>query len=230
MQCNITFCLFCESSNLFFLGVVVKLFDDFRKPNSLYSKFCVNCLFMFYFVYCTILLWKMLMEPVNETARWWPRACRKCVAGLRRLEKILNFLRCIHVIDSVLKYGSAINEGNWLQLLFCLIVLIGMVASVIGISFFSYVSGCGSKFSRIALLRKRLQLGSKSDLTTDGLILRFFVGKRLLSSTSYLYRLKSAGIAQLLFLWRHQIFSIFSLSGILVCSLKMLELFSHRIM
>ena len=161
-----------------------------------------------------ILLWKMLMEPVNALARWWPWACRKCVAGLRRLEKSLNFLRCIHVIDSVLKYGSDINEGNWLQLLFRLILLIGMVASVNGISFFSYVSGCGSKLSRIALLRKSLQLDSKSDLTTDGLILGFFVGERLLSSTSYLYRLKSAGIFQLFFLFDGNKFFRFLVWGV----------------
>ena len=30
--------------------------------------------------------------------------------------------------------------------------------------------------------------------------------------------------------WRHEIFSMFSLRGILVCSLKMLVLFSHRIL
>ena len=30
--------------------------------------------------------------------------------------------------------------------------------------------------------------------------------------------------------WRHQFFSMFSLRGILVCSLKMLVLFSHRIL
>ena len=51
-----------------------------------------------------------------------------------------------------------------------------IVASVIGMSFFSCVSGFRLKFSRIALLRKRLQLDSKSDLTTNGLILGFFVG------------------------------------------------------
>ena len=143
--------------------------------------------------------WEMLMEPVNAPTCLWPWACLKCVSGLRRLERTLNFLRCIHVLDPVLKYGSDINEGNWLQLLFYFIVLIGMVASVIGIRFFRYVSGFGSKFSRIALLRKRLQLDSKSDLATNGLILGFFVGKWLLSSTSFLYRLKSTGIAQLLF-------------------------------
>ena len=93
----------------------------------------------------------MLMEPVNALAPWWPSACLKCVSGLRRLEKTLNFLRCIHVIDLVLTYGSDINEGNWLQLLFYSIVLIGVVASVIGMAFFSCVSGFRLKFSRIAL-------------------------------------------------------------------------------
>ena len=45
------------------------------------------------------------------------------------------FLGCIHVFDLVLKYGSDINEGNCLQLLFYFFVLIGVVASVIGMSF-----------------------------------------------------------------------------------------------
>ena len=44
-------CLFV-SSTLLFLEVVVKLFDYFWKSNSLFSKFCVNCLLMYYFVYC----------------------------------------------------------------------------------------------------------------------------------------------------------------------------------
>ena len=79
------------------------------------------------------------MEPVTAYARWWPCAYLKCGSGLRSLEKSLDFLRCIHVIDLVLKYGSDINEGNWLQLLFYFIVLIGIVASVIVMSFFSAV-------------------------------------------------------------------------------------------
>ena len=57
---------------------------------------------------------------------FWPATARK----------VLEFLRCIHVFDLVLKSGSDINEGNWLQVLFYLIVLIGIVASVIGIRFF----------------------------------------------------------------------------------------------
>ena len=96
---------------------------------------------------------------------FWPAKTRK------------NFLRCIHAIDLVLKYGSDISEGNWLQFLFYFIVLMGIVASVIGMGFFSCFSGFRLKFSRIALLRKRLQLDSKSDLTTNGLILGFFCWK-----------------------------------------------------
>ena len=121
-----------------------------------------------------IVLSKILMEPVNAHARWWPCACLKCVSGLRTLEKTLNFLRCIHVIDLMLKYVSDIIEGNWLQLHFYFIVLVVMLAFVTGMGFFSCVSGFRLKFSLIALWRKRLQLDSKSDLTTNGLILGIF--------------------------------------------------------
>ena len=109
----------------------------------------------------------MLMEPVDAFAHWWTCACLQCVSGLRALDKTLNFLRFIYVIELVLKYVSVINEKHWLQILFYFIVLMGIVASVIGMSFFSCVSGFRLKFFRIALLRKRLQLDSKIDLTTN---------------------------------------------------------------
>ena len=64
--------------------------------------------------------------------------------------------------------------------------------------FLSCISGFRLKFSRIALWWKRLQLDSKSDLATNGLILGFSVEKWLLSLTSNLYGLKSATIVQLL--------------------------------
>ena len=60
---------------------------------------------------------------------------------LARTRKNLNFLSCFHVIDLVLKFGSDIQERNWLQLLFCFIVLMGVVASVIGMSFFQLFFG-----------------------------------------------------------------------------------------
>ena len=56
----------------------------------------------------------------------------------------LNFLRWTHVFDLVLKFSSDINERNWLKLLFYLIFLLDMVASIIGMSFLSVfqVLGC----------------------------------------------------------------------------------------
>ena len=64
--------------------------------------------------------------------------------------------------------------------------------------FLSCVSGFRLKFSRVALWWKRLQLDSKSDLASNGLILGFSVKNWLLSLTSNLYGLKSATIVQLL--------------------------------
>ena len=136
MQCNFTFYLFASSS-LALLKVVMKyLFDFFWKPISPFSKFCVSVFWDSNSYTVIIVFWMTLMEPLNASACWWPCAGLKCVSGLRRLEKTLNFLRCIHVIDLVLKYDSDINEENWLQLLCHFIVLMGIVASVIGMIFF----------------------------------------------------------------------------------------------
>ena len=91
---------------------------------------------------------------------------------------------------------------NWRRLVkatFSLHALIGTVASDKRLSFLSYVSDFRLKSSRFALWRIRLQLDSKVNLTTNGLILGFFVRKWLLSLTSYLYGLKWARIAQLFF-------------------------------
>ena len=149
-------------------------------------------------------------------------------------KKTLNFLRCIHVFDLVLKYGSDINEGNWLQVLFYFIVLKGVNTVVVGIGFFS------------ALLRV---LGwSFLLLHFDGNVCNwipkviwprmdwfwfFFVGKWLLSSILYLYEVNSLRDAQLLFYFdKVNFFSVFRVTGILVCSSKMLFLFflSKRIL
>ena len=46
------------------------------------------------------------------------------------------FFRSVLVFDLVLKYCSDINESNWLQLLLCFPVLMSIVASSSGISFF----------------------------------------------------------------------------------------------
>ena len=145
-------------------------------------------------------LWKMLMEPVNATAQKWPCACLKCVSGLRRLEIFLNFLTRIHIFDLVLKYGSDINEGNWLQLLFYFIVLMGIVASVIEMSFFSAVfQVLDWSFLVLQFDGNVCNWIPKVIFSTNGLILGFFVGTWLFSLTSHLYRLNFARFAQLLF-------------------------------
>ena len=181
MQCILTFNLFVSSS-LFFLEVVVKLFHYFWKPNSLFSKFCVNCLLMFYLAYCN----NCVLNNVNGTCWSTCSLLALCVPELclwpAKLEETLNVLRCIHVFDWVLKCGSDVNEGNWLQLLFYFIFLVGIVACVIGMSF-CCVSCFRLKFSRNLLWPKRMQSDSKSDFTTNGLILGFFVEKWLLSLT-----------------------------------------------
>ena len=93
---------------------------------------------MYYFVYCNKCAFKMLMQLVNAPARWWHCACLTSVSCLRRLEKKLFFWDaymsltwCSNMVD--------INEGNWLQLLFYFLVLMGIVTAVIGIRFFSAV-------------------------------------------------------------------------------------------
>ena len=93
---------------------------------------------------CTVIsvFWRMLTEPDNAYAHWLSSACLTCDSGLWGLEKNLNFLRCIYVFDLVLKYGSDIIGGNWLQHLFYFLILMGIIASIVAVSFFSnYVSG-----------------------------------------------------------------------------------------
>ena len=70
----------------------------------------------------------MVVLPKREMC-FWPAKTRK--------NRELFEMHTCH--DLVLKYGSDINEGNWLKLLFYFIVLMGIVASVIGLSFFSAV-------------------------------------------------------------------------------------------
>ena len=153
-----------------------------------------------------------------------------CVCGLGRLEKTLNFLRCILVIELVLKCGSDIIERNWLDLFFHIILLIGIVASVFKTSFSSCILGFRLKFSIIALWRSRLQLDSKSDLTATGFFgvlcqIMHGIVDFIAAWTAYCMN------CSIVILLQRQIFlSVFSMRGILVSSLKVHALFNHRIL
>ena len=71
-----------------------------------------------------------------------------------KLQKTLKFLRCIHVIDLVLEYGSDIKERNWLQLLFTSLLWWIQFPPLLDWVFINCVSSFRSNFSRIALWRK----------------------------------------------------------------------------
>ena len=132
-----------------------------------------------------------MVVPSKKETCFWPAKTRKN----------LTFSRCIHLWDLVLKSCLEIHEGNWIQLPFVSAVLVKKVASFV--DFFVSVSGFRLKFSRIALLRKRLQLDSKNDLTRNGLILEFFVGIWLYLLTSWTEICMNC--SSVLFFWRHQI-------------------------
>ena len=117
----------------------MKLFDYFWKPNSVFSKFFVNCHLMFYFVYCN----DCALKDANGAcwctcSRVALRVPEMCLwpANTRKNLELFEMHTC-HWPGA--QKGSDINEGNWLQFLFCFILLTGMVASVIGMSFFSAV-------------------------------------------------------------------------------------------
>ena len=184
--------------------------------------------FVLYVCWCTTsytvitVLWKKLMEPVNALAHCWPSACQKSVSGPRRLEKTLNFLRCIHVIDLVLKYGSDINEGNWLQLLFYFLVLIDIVVSVIGMSFLQLCFRFQIEVFSYCTLTETFAIGFQKWFDHECIDFGVFCWElaSLVDFISVWTEICKRCSIVFLF-WRHQFFSMFRLSVILVCSLKM---------
>ena len=175
-----------------------------------------------------IVLRKMLMKPVNALARWWPCACLKCVSGLRRLEKTLKLLKCIHVFDLVLKYALDINEGNWLQLLLHSIVLIGIVASVMGICFFQQCFRFQNDDFSYCSLTETFANAFQMLLDHEMIDFRVFCWD-MASSVDFIsvWTEICKNCSIFILFWRHQFFPLFRLRGLLVCSLKMLLLFSH---
>ena len=171
----------------------------------------------------------MLTQLVSALGRWWPCACLKCVFSLRRLEKTLKLLKCIHVFDLVLKYALDINEGNCLQLLFYFIVLMGVVASVIGICFFQQCFRFQNEVFSYCSLTETFANGFQKWFDHEWIDFWVFCWKMasFVDFTSVCTDICKIGSIVILF-WRHQFFSIFRLKGFLVCSLKMLLLFSHR--
>ena len=230
MQCNVTFYLFVSSS-LFFLEVVVKLFDYFWKPNSLFSKLCFNFLLIFYFVYCN----NCALKDVNG-ACWCAcssvalRVSEMCFwpAKTRRNLEFFEMHTCLWP-------GAQIwFRQKWRTL---------VIASLLfhcsgGFSCLRY----WSEFFQLCF-RFLIEVFSYCTLTETYAIV---FQKRFDHEWSDfgVFRWKMASFVDfisvwteicwncsiVILFWRHEIFSMFSLRGILVCSLKMLVLFSHRIL
>ena len=146
--------------------------------------------------------------------------------------KNLKFLRWIYVLDLVPNCCSDIKEGNWIQLLSYFIVLLNVAPSFIGMSFLVCRSVCLSKFCCIAMLRKRLHMDSKNDLTTNGMISHFFFvrNKPLLVNFISAWTEIWKNCSIIIVFWRRRSFRIVGMRGILVCSLKLPVLFSHRVL
>ena len=126
---------------------------------------------------------------LNVPEKWfWPAKTRKN----------WNFLRCIHVFDLVLNYCSDI----WGKLATSSILFhctVGYIFLGFRNEFFILCFRFQIEFFRIPMSRKCLQLDSKSDLTTNGLILEFFVGIRLFLLTSWMHGMKLAWNARMWF-------------------------------
>ena len=134
MICNFSFYRFVSSSLFFgFNGENLWLLLKIKKGFPCFVLTLFWCSTSYTVI---IVLRKFLLEPVNAHALWWHYACLNFGYGLRRLGKTWDFLRRIHVNYLVLKFCSDINDGNWLQLPFYFIVLMGILASVSGKSFF----------------------------------------------------------------------------------------------
>ena len=94
-----------------------------------------------------------------------------------------NFSRCIHVLDLVIKCRSDKNERFEIKLLFYFTVLVNIVASLTGMSFFRL---------SVSFL---VEVFSNCNVTETFAI----VGICLVSSTSYLHGLKFPRVAQMCF-------------------------------
>ena len=104
----------------------------------------------------------VLMEHMQASPDWRPCWFQIC-ENLRKLK----FLRCIHVLDMVLKCFSEINDRIGIDLFFHFAVMVFSAASFTGMSFFFCGLDFRLKFSRIAVLQKHLQMDSQSELTKN---------------------------------------------------------------
>ena len=131
----------------------------------------------------------------------------------------------------VLKNCSDINEGNWLQLLFHFFLLMGIVSWDIGMSFFLLCFSFLIEVFSFCTFTETFAIGLQNwfdhkriDFEVFPCNVAFFV--EFWSAWTEICK----NCTNFFPFRRRQIFSIVSLRGILVCSLKMFVLFSRWIL
>ena len=90
-------------------------------------------------------------------------------------------------------------------------------------SFFICGSGIWLKFSRIEHLLKRLQLGSKTDLTTSGLISKFFLKYASFRHRQICADWQKQELLVYVCLWGHEVPSRINFTCFPICTLFVLE-------
>ena len=147
-----------------------------------------------------------------------------------KTRKNLEFLRCLHVFDRVLKCGSDINEGNWLQVFFYFFVLVGIVASVVGMGFFQLCFRFYFEAFLYCSLTETVAIGFQKWFDHEWIDFVIFCWKMASIVDFISVWTESKNWSFVILFCRHHFFSMFRLRGILVGSLKMFLLFSHRIL
>ena len=150
---------------------MVKIFDNFWEPDGSFSKLTVNCLLMFYLVYCN----NCDLKNVSEACFYICSIIALCLpkmylwpAKTRKKPKLLEMHTC-HWTGAQMWF-----RHEWKKLVAASPLLHStdglLLPPFLEWVFFSCVSGFRLSFSCIAFWQKRLKLDSKSDLTTKGVI------------------------------------------------------------
>ena len=141
--------------------------------------------------------------------------------------KNLNFLRCIHVFDLVLKFCS----DKWKKLSTASILLLCIVGySCLGYwkDFFSSMcQDLGWSFLAMQCYGSVCNWNPKLIWARLRIFRIFCCNMRHFIDFISTFTETCMNCSNVILFWRHQIFSIVSLRGIVVCSLKKLVLFSH---
>ena len=130
--------------------------------------------------------WVTKMDPINALSRWWPFLCRNWASGLKELEKS-HFLRCIQVLKEIGYFSFFFNA------------LVKVAASILGMIVFISWSGFRWNVPVLHFYWNVCYWFSELIWPRKDWICSFFVGRFLVSSSSYLHGVTPAKEAQLRF-------------------------------